>query len=139
MQRNRNSRPEVCCKKGVLRNFAKFTGKHLRQSLFLQNFANFCEISKNTFYYRTSQVAASERNKCVSRSINFSINIFKCSYNLRYLLGICQLSCPLMSSVSLLEKVLDLQNRFWLLQVFLCHPYYHALKIKLKWQKKKNA
>ena len=25
--------PEVFCKKGVLRNFVKFTGKHLRQSL----------------------------------------------------------------------------------------------------------
>ena len=31
----RSSRPEVFCEKGVLRNFAKFTGKHLCQSLFL--------------------------------------------------------------------------------------------------------
>ena len=30
----RSSRPEVFCKKGVLRNFPKFTGKHLCQSLF---------------------------------------------------------------------------------------------------------
>ena len=30
----RSSRPEVFCKKGVLRNFAKFKGKHLRQSPF---------------------------------------------------------------------------------------------------------
>ena len=30
----RSSRPEVFCKKGVLKNFAKFTGKHLGQSLF---------------------------------------------------------------------------------------------------------
>ena len=30
----RSSRPEVFCKKGVLRNFAKFTGKHPCQSLF---------------------------------------------------------------------------------------------------------
>ena len=29
-----SSRPEVFCKKGVLRNAAKFTGKHLRLSLF---------------------------------------------------------------------------------------------------------
>ena len=29
----RSSRPEVFCKKGALRNFAKFTGKHLCQSL----------------------------------------------------------------------------------------------------------
>ena len=30
----RSSRSEVFCKKVVLRNFAKFTGKQLRQSLF---------------------------------------------------------------------------------------------------------
>ena len=55
-------------KKGVLTNFAKFTGKHLCQSLFFNNVAGlacniiknetlvqmfsceFCEISKNTFF-----------------------------------------------------------------------------------------
>ena len=31
--------PEVFGKKGVLRNFAKFTGKHLCQSLFLNKVA----------------------------------------------------------------------------------------------------
>ena len=31
----RSSRPEVFCKKGVLRNFAKFTRKHLCQIFFL--------------------------------------------------------------------------------------------------------
>ena len=30
----RSSHPEVFCRRGVLRNFAKFTGKHLSQSLF---------------------------------------------------------------------------------------------------------
>ena len=30
---NRSSRPNVFCKKGALRNFAKFTGKNLCQSL----------------------------------------------------------------------------------------------------------
>ena len=30
---NRSSRPEVFCKNAVLRNFAKFTGEHLGQSL----------------------------------------------------------------------------------------------------------
>ena len=35
----RNSRQEVFCKKGVLRNFAKFTGKHLCQSLFFNKVA----------------------------------------------------------------------------------------------------
>ena len=31
--------PEVFCKKGVLGNFTKFTGKHLCQSLFLNKVA----------------------------------------------------------------------------------------------------
>ena len=67
------------CKKGVLRNFAKFTGKHLCQRLFCNKVAGlslrpatllenvlaqvvsceFCEISKKTFFYRTPSVAAS--------------------------------------------------------------------------------
>ena len=32
---SRSRRLEVFCEKGVLKSFAKFTGKHLRQSLFL--------------------------------------------------------------------------------------------------------
>ena len=35
----KSSRPEVFCKKGVLRDFAKFTGKHLCQSLFFSKVA----------------------------------------------------------------------------------------------------
>ena len=35
----RSSRPEVFCKKVVLRNFAKCTGKHLCQSLFFNKVA----------------------------------------------------------------------------------------------------
>ena len=65
----KSSRPEVFCKKGVLRNFAKFPAKHLRQSLFFNkvvgqawglNFikketpaqvfsCEFCNIFKNIF------------------------------------------------------------------------------------------
>ena len=53
----RSRHPEMFCKKGVLRNSTKFTGKHLRQGLFLNKVAGltqvfsfeFCEISKNTF------------------------------------------------------------------------------------------
>ena len=55
-------------KKGVLRNFAKFTGKDLCQSLFFnkketlaQVFScEFCDIFKNTFFHKTPLVAASE-------------------------------------------------------------------------------
>ena len=37
--KSRSSHPEVFCKKGVLRNFAKFTKKHLCQSLFFNKVA----------------------------------------------------------------------------------------------------
>ena len=70
---NRSGCPDVFCKKGVLRNFTKFTGKHLCQSLFFNKACNFIkkedlaqvfscefyEISKNTFFYRTPLAAAS--------------------------------------------------------------------------------
>ena len=36
----RSSRPEVFCKKAVLRNFAKFTGKYLCRSLFFNKIAD---------------------------------------------------------------------------------------------------
>ena len=38
---SRSSRPVVFCKKSVLRNFIKFTGKHLCQSLFFNKVAGF--------------------------------------------------------------------------------------------------
>ena len=67
----RSSHRRCSVRKVVLRNFAKFTGKHLYQSLFLNKaaglrpeacnfikketlaqvfFCEFCEISKNTFF-----------------------------------------------------------------------------------------
>ena len=36
---NRSTRPDVFCKEDVFRNFAKFTGKHLCQSLFFNKVA----------------------------------------------------------------------------------------------------
>ena len=72
---------EVFCKKDVLRNFTKFTGKYLCHSLFFNKVAGlrpatlfkkkgpgtgvsceFFEISKNIFSYRTPSVAASVYN-----------------------------------------------------------------------------
>ena len=68
------SRPKVFCKKDVLKNFAKFAGKHLCQTLFLNKVSGlkrircistqvfsceFCEIFKKTYFYRTPLVAAS--------------------------------------------------------------------------------
>ena len=84
--------PDIFCKKGVLRNFAKFTGKHLYQSLqpkacnfikketLAQMFScEFWEISKNTFLQNTSgQLLLSFATSRRSRNANtvFSTRIF---------------------------------------------------------------
>ena len=57
-----SSRLEVFCRKGVLRNFAKFTGKHKKEKKETpaQVFScEFCKIYKNSFSYRIPPVAAS--------------------------------------------------------------------------------
>ena len=50
----RSSRPEVFCKKGFLRNFAKFTGKHLCQRLFFNKVAVLrpATLSKKRLWHR---------------------------------------------------------------------------------------
>ena len=52
---------KMFCKKGVLRNFAKFTGKHLCQSLIFNKAGGleFCEFFKNTFSTEHLQTTAS--------------------------------------------------------------------------------
>ena len=104
---HRTSLPKVLCKKGVLENLAKFTGKHLRQSLFSKETlaemfsCEFCVISKNTFSYRTPPVAASECNL-----VNF---LFLClSYILLYRFSpsICNLNFNLpMPNTLLILKI----------------------------------
>ena len=57
----RSSCPEVFCKEGVLKNFAKIHRKTPVPETMAQVFScEFCEISKNTFFYRTPLLAASE-------------------------------------------------------------------------------
>ena len=52
----RSSHPEVFCNKGVLRNFAKFTGKHLCQNLFFNKVAGLrptaCIFIKKRLWHR---------------------------------------------------------------------------------------
>ena len=79
----RSSSPEVFCKKGVLKTFAKFTGKHLCQSLFFNKVAGF----KNTFFYRTPPVAASVIFPYITESfLTFS--------NKKFSIGGPKLPCP---------------------------------------------
>ena len=52
---SRSSRPKVFCKKGVLRNFTKFTGKHLCQSLFFNKVAGLsCRLEACNFNKKES-------------------------------------------------------------------------------------
>ena len=87
----RSSHLRCSVKKGVLRNFIKFTGKHLCQRSFFNKVAGlacnfikkeslaqvlpceFFEISKNTFFYRTPPVAVS---KCLTSSAKFNEIVF---------------------------------------------------------------
>ena len=57
----RSSLSEVFCKKGVLKNFAKLTGKLLCRGLILR-----------TFFYRTAPVAASDH---VANSSKVPLNL----------------------------------------------------------------
>ena len=75
----RINRPEVFCKKGVLRNLTKFTGKHLCQSqacnfikkeTLAQVFScEFCEISKNTFFNKTPPTL--RKKNCLTGNVSF--------------------------------------------------------------------
>ena len=78
-QIQKQSCPKVFCKKGVIRNFTKFTGKYLRPSLFFDKVVglrpatllrkrlwhrcfpvNFVKFLRNTFFHKTPLVAAYE-------------------------------------------------------------------------------
>ena len=58
----RSSRPEVFCKKGVFRNFAKFTGKHLFQSFFFNKVAGLrlATLLKKRLWHRCFSVNFAE-------------------------------------------------------------------------------
>ena len=81
----RSSRPEVFCKKGVLRNFAKVTGKHLSQRIFLNKVAGqfsfftehlrwlllFCalETALRHKYRRRNNLVILEKHTCLDNYI----------------------------------------------------------------------
>ena len=71
-------------RKGVLRNFTKFIGKHLKASNFIKKEAlaqvfscEFCEISKNTFFtehlWATASVYKRKQDSCCSLLDRFAL------------------------------------------------------------------
>ena len=82
--------PEAATR-GVLRNFTKFTGKGLCQSLFFKKATmaqvfsfEFCDISKNTFFtehlWTTASVTLHISRYCCARTRNFSKTILTKTY-----------------------------------------------------------
>ena len=73
----RSSHPEVFCKKGILRNFAKFTGKNLSQTLAQVFSCEFCQISKNTFYtehpWTTASKTCVKANKVTNQNLKLGV------------------------------------------------------------------
>ena len=81
--------PEVFCKKGVLKNLSKFTGKHLCQSLFFNKVAgaacietvaqvfpvNFAKFLKSTFFKGHLRDTVSV-HKCMKKSPVIYANLF---------------------------------------------------------------
>ena len=90
----RSSRPEVFCKKVVLRNFAKFTEKHLCQSLFFllkKRLWHRCFPLNFAKFYRTSPVAASVINLSLLLFILFAFNWKEQQFSIAFLrLLLCQ-------------------------------------------------
>ena len=81
-----NSHPEVFCRKGVLTNFAKFTGKHLclrpetcnfikKETLGQMFSCKFFKISENTFCYRVLWWLL------LSRCLNICLDFLSCRKN----------------------------------------------------------
>ena len=86
----RSSHQRCSIRKGGLKKFAKFTGKHLCQSLFLIKlqaikketgtgvFCEFCEIFKNTFFIEHVWTTVSEcgmKVKKTTESIKFFLSV----------------------------------------------------------------
>ena len=66
--RTKINRPEVSCKKDVLKSIVKFTGKHPLWCMFFNKVADLkvislciCKIFKSTFFYSRPPVAVSEK------------------------------------------------------------------------------
>ena len=119
------SRPDVFCKKSILWNFVKFTRKHLCSSFFFtkvaglrpvtllkkrlwhRGFCKFCEISKNTFSYRTPVAGSLYCNWCLRTLQIFGFNVCRYSPLTVDLLTAKTYTYP-MKSTSLLKRELKL-------------------------------
>ena len=117
LQKYRSSCLEVFCRKGVLRYFKKFTGKHLCQSFLFNKVAGLRTVTllKNRFWYRCFPVNFSKFLKTPS-----------ITEHLRWLL----LKTPV-NQLIFREELIDLQlyySRIFSLEVFkhMCFKHFKA-------------
>ena len=79
----RSSRPEMFCKKGVFRNFAKFTGKHMCQTFFFNKLAGVNDDTNRFFGECFSpinyQLLPTLVDKFIRRTISMSKNLMNSS------------------------------------------------------------
>ena len=81
----RSSHQRCSVRKDVLRNFAKITGKHLRQSLLAQGFSyEFCEISKHFFFKEHLWATASKTLSQIKKKPRFCEIVFQQFFKLDY-------------------------------------------------------
>ena len=119
LQKYRSCRLEVFCRKGVFRNFEKFTGKHLCQSLLFNKVAGLRTVTllKKRFWYRCFSVNCSKFLKAPS-----------ITEHLRWLL----LKTP-MNQLIFREELVDLQlfsSRTFSQDVFkhMCFKHFNSRK-----------
>ena len=91
----KQSHPKVFCKKGVLENFAKFTGKHLCQSLFFNKVSGLAQSMlllkkaiKNIHCMLLALIHVLSPRKYQSLQVSFFLPVafihWQCFYNFRY-------------------------------------------------------
>ena len=83
LKSHRSSRPEVLCERGVLENFAKFTGKHLCQSLFFNKVTGLAPsgvISNNRFPFSNFVFIICQQNRFQKQNISYTFLLVIISY-----------------------------------------------------------
>ena len=98
----RSSRPKVYCKKGVLGKFAKFTGKHLCQTLFFNKVADLrpATLLKNRLWHRSFPVNFMKfLGTSFSRSTSGWLLLFNFIYDYPYHTHLMFTHCALMSKL----------------------------------------
>ena len=119
--RNRSSRPEVFCRTSVLKTFAKFTGKHLCQSLFFTKVAgaawNFIKkenLEQRELFLRTTFFIEHIWWLLLKKVCRSTQNMFFTHYNQSN--TFCWLTCrkqKLVQSKILQQRLLVLILGFW--------------------------